>query len=232
MRNLESAVLLAAPKLVVFRATDMARCIHADPVAIARTLARLAKREQVTRLTRGVWADTRHPRFSPYIVAPFLVGTTPGASPCYVSYVSALSLHGMISQIPAAIHVAVLKQRRLVTTPVGTFQFHQMDRALFDGFAAGDSYGRFELANPGKALFDTLYLAVRRGRRFSHLPEVDIPRAVTDVAMQGWIQRIAFPKLQTAVNGRWQALRRTARKHAESEAAAVARPRQGTSREP
>lgn len=82
MRNLESAVLLTVPKLVVFRATDIARRIDADPVAVARTLARLAQHEQVTRLTRGVWADTRHPRFSPYIVVPLLVGTPPGASPC------------------------------------------------------------------------------------------------------------------------------------------------------
>ncbi len=232
MRNLESAVLLAVPKLVVFRATDIARRIDADPVAVARTLARLAKSDQVTRLTRGVWANTRHPRFSPYIAVPLLAGTATGASPCYVSYVSALSLHGMISQIPAAIHVAVLEQRRPVTTPVGTFRFHQMDRALFDGFAAGDSYGRFELAGPTKALFDTLYLAVRRGRRFSHLPEVDIPRVVTDVAMQTWIKRIAFPKLQAAVNARWQALRLTARNNAESEETAVARPRRGKSRQP
>lgn len=138
----------------------------------------------------------------------------------------------MISQIPAGIHVAVLEQRRPVSTPVGTFQFHQMDRALFDGFAAGDSYGRFELADPAKALFDTLYLAVRRGRRFSYLPELEIPRAVTDVAMQGWIKRIAFPRLQTAVNARWQVLRLTVRNNAASEDTAGARPRRGKSRQP
>lgn len=193
---------------------------------MARTLARLAKNRRVTRVARGLWADVQHPRFSPYVVVPYLVGTTPGASRCYVSFVSALSLHGMISQIPAAIHVAVLEQRRPLVTPIGTFRFHQVDPAIFDGFEAGDPYGRFELATPVKALFDTLYVAVRRGRRFSHLPEVELPRAVTDAAMQRWIKRIAFPTLQAAVNARWQALRLTARQHAESvEPVAVRTPR-------
>ena len=230
MRNLESSVLDAMANLVVFRTADIAGRVEAAPVAVARTLARLARNRQVTRLSRGLWADTRHPRFSPYIVVPYLVGTEPGASSCYVSFVSALSLRGMISQIPAAIHVAVLEQRRLVVTPIGTFRFHQMDRALFDGFTAGDPYGRFELATPVKALLDTLYMAVRRGRRFAHLPEVELPRAVTDVAMQRWIARITFPALQTAVNARWQALRRTTRQNAEAGELAVARPPRGRRR--
>lgn len=36
----------------------------------------------------------------------------------YVSFVSALHLHGMLSQIPREIHVAVPQQRRALDSPV------------------------------------------------------------------------------------------------------------------
>ena len=211
MRRLQSDVVAAATRLVVFRAVEIAHLIDARPRAVTDALSRLERTHLVTRIVRGVWADTRHPRFSPYIVVPYLLTVEKGGVTCYVSFASALSLHGMISQIPGAIHVAVRDQHRPVATPVGEYRFHRIDRTLFDGYTAGDPYGRFELATPAKALFDTLYLATRRGRRFAHLPEVELPRSVTDVAMQRWVARISSASLRTAVNTRWQALRAAAR---------------------
>jgi hypothetical protein len=113
----------------------------------------------------------------------------------------------MLSQIPAAIHIAVAESRRLIRTPTGIYEFHRLQPNLLGGHKPGDAYGRFELATPTKALFDTIYLSARRGRQFSRLPEVELPRSVTDAEMQQWIARIAHLPLRTAVAERWAVLR-------------------------
>lgn len=211
MTSLDAAILTVAARSVIITTSEVARTTHTTQSLASRALSRLAKKHLLTRVVRGLWADTGNSRFSPYAVVPYLVGGRAPAGECYVSFVSALSLHGMISQIPGAIHVAVARQRRPLATPVAQYQFHQIDRALMGGFGDGDRHGRFQLATPAKALFDTLYAASRRGRSFSRLPEVDLPRSVTDAEMQRWIRRIRLPMLRAAVDARWQNLRRAHR---------------------
>lgn len=223
MMSLDASILAAAARLVVFRTSDIARAVGADQSPTSRALARLQRAHLLTRLVRGVWADTKHPLFSPYIVAPIVTETNTENSDCYVSFVSALSLHGMISQIPGAIHLATTTQRRPLKTPVGEYHFHQLDRALFDGFAAGDKYGRFALATPTKALFDTLYISARRSRQFAHLPELELPRSVTDKDMQRWISRISSSTLRAAVNARWQSVRASKQRAVSDDEGAVER---------
>lgn len=202
------------PRAPIFTTTDAAAAAGVSSDAASRALAQLAKRGLVIRLVRGLWADTRHADFSPYAVVPFLLArssSTPArASVGYVSFLSALHLHGILSQIPIAIQIAVTEQHESVRTPVGDFEFHQIQPELIGGYEPGDAYGRFELATATKALFDTVYLSARRGRRFSHLPELAIRGAVHDKAMQGWIARIEYPSLRTAVAKRWADIRRRA----------------------
>jgi hypothetical protein len=212
--------LFATSRLVVFRTSDMALEVGADQSSTSRALTRLQRAHLLTRLVRGVWADTRHPLFSPYIVAPLVTETNVENSECYVSFVSALNVHGMISQFPRAIHLATTAQRRPLKTPIGESHFHQIDRALFDGFEAGDKYGRFALATPTKALFDTLYISTRRSKQFSHLPELELPRSVTDREMQRWILRIPSSTLRVAVNARWQSIRASKQRAARTDVGA------------
>lgn len=208
MTSTEAAILERAARLVVFRTADLVRALNLSQPVISRTLAGLRRHSALTRITRGLWADTRHPKFSPYRVVPFLVGedseSVTGYVTGYISGISAMGLHGMISQIPASIHVATRKQRRAVKTPVGEFRFHQIDTSIFDGFQPGDAHAHFHVATPIKALFDTLYLSVRRGRRWRYLPELDLPETVTDKAMQYWIERLPTARLMVAVDKRWQ----------------------------
>lgn len=83
---------------------------HADgrfslPGAVARfgtTEAIVRERGALTRLTRGVWANTSHPDFHPLVCVPKLLGREQG----YVSFLTALHLRGVISQIPRTIQVA------------------------------------------------------------------------------------------------------------------------------
>jgi predicted transcriptional regulator of viral defense system len=204
-----------APRSQVFTTGEAAAAAQVSDAVASRALARVAREGLVTRIVRGVWAMPKDPRFTPYLAIPYLLRRRPGAQ-AYVSFLSALHLHGMISQIPGAIHVATGKQRRTVSTPIGTFRFHQLEGQLLSGHEPGDAYGRFELATPTKALFDTLYVSARRGKYFGHLPELEIPRRATDRDMQRWIARIRSRRLRSAVQGRWRRLldRRTRPKDA------------------
>lgn len=207
MKTLSSRILERASQALIFQTKDMAQWLDASPAATSRALGQLQRRGLLTRVTRSWWADSRSSRFSPHRLVPLLTGGDADNVTGYVTVVSAMAMHGMISQIPAAIHVAVRKQRRALRTPVGNFVFHQIAPSLFDGFEPGDSHGWFQVATPTKAVFDALYLSVRRKRQWRHLPEVDLPRSVTDVAMQRWIARLPTERLRTDVDARWKELR-------------------------
>src|SRR5580704_6153918 len=99
------------PRAPIFTTATAAAAADVSPDTASRGLARLQEQGLVTRLVRGLWADTRHPDFSPYAVVPFLLARSPSQegqpSAGYVSFLSALHLHGILSQIPPAIQVAV-----------------------------------------------------------------------------------------------------------------------------
>jgi predicted transcriptional regulator of viral defense system len=168
----------------------------------ARALSNLASRGLLTRVMRGMWADMRHPDFSPYAVVPHLLQGDEG----YVSLLSALNLHGMIEQIPRAIHIVVDRQRRAIATNVGRYEFHKLSRELIGGHEPYGRLGRFELATPAKALFDTLYYSARKGRRFLRLPELELPPGFRRREVDLWIGRISDRTLRDGVKERWAAI--------------------------
>jgi predicted transcriptional regulator of viral defense system len=172
-----------------------------------RDLSRLAARGVVTRITTGVWADTRHPDFSPYAVVPHLLRVRQSRVPGYLSLLTALNLRGMIQQIPRVFQVVVTTQRRAVKTPVGTYEFHRIRPPLFGGFEPFGQLANFDVATSAKALFDILYLSVRRSRRFSHLPELELGRDFRESELEHWIRRIPYPPVRTAVVARWLKLK-------------------------
>jgi predicted transcriptional regulator of viral defense system len=193
------------PRSPVFTTNEAAEAAAVGRNVASRDLANLARLGVVTRIARGVWGDTRHPEFSPYAVVPCLI-RPPRSGAGYVSLLSALHLHGMIEQIPRVTQVVVGKQRPPVRTPAGTYEFHQIQRTLLAGHTPYRHGGHFRIATPAKALFDTLYLSVRRGRRFSHLPEVFLVRQFSEAELENWIHRIEYQRLRLAVVDRWRRL--------------------------
>lgn len=169
----------------------------------SRDLAELSRDGIVTRIRRGLWAVPSHPDFSPYAVVPRLFKEQPGG---YVSLLSALNLHGMIDQIPRALHVVTTAQRPVLKTPVATCEFYKIQADLFGGFKLYRRTGNFDIATPEKALFDTLYFATRKGRRFSSLPELDLPPDLSVSEIQRWIALIHHIPLRIAVGDRWDAV--------------------------
>lgn len=190
------------PRSPVFMTRDVARRAKVQSKEATRALNNLAARGLLTRVMRGMWADVRHPDFSPYAVVPFLLEGKDG----YVSLLSALNLHGMIEQIPRAIHIVVPAQRRPVITPVGRFEFHQLSGDLIGGHEPYGRLGLFELATPAKALFDALYYSARKGKRFARLPELELPKGFRRKDVDAWVRRIPYRSLREAVKEKWNAI--------------------------
>lgn len=190
----------------------------------SRDLAKLEEKGMVTRVRRGLWAVADHPDFSPYAVVPFLfadpgdlradLGQRPGQTRkpagtqprAYVSLLSALELHGMIDQITQTIQVVTLQRRSTLKTPVGTFEFHGIQPELFGGFEPYGVLGAFEIARREKAVFDAMYLSVHRGRRFAHLPELELGQGFSSTEVDRWIGRIPQQHIRRAVTDRWKIL--------------------------
>jgi predicted transcriptional regulator of viral defense system len=194
----------------VFTTADVIKIVGASPVWVTQSLSALARKRLIAKVRRGLWAIPDHADFSPYAIVPQLLRTTKGKKTDvrgYISLLSALNLHGMIDQTPHVIQIAAERIRPTIQTPFGTFRFHRLDPALIGGYGPYRNTGNFDIATPAKALFDTLYLSTRRGRRLRHFPELSWPKTFSRRELRDWIARIDDARLRAAVTERWEALR-------------------------
>jgi len=191
------------PMSPVFSTADVMKRTGMKLANTSRDLRNLEAHGAIRRVRRGLWAVLSHPDFSPYAVVPHLFA---GEEVGYVSLLSALSLHGMMEQIPQAIHIVTTAQRQTMKTPVGTYQFFQVEPGLFGGYQPYRRTGSFDIATPEKAVFDTLYFSARKGRRFSFLPEIELTAGFSSSEVEHWINQIRLQPLRTAVRIRWESL--------------------------
>ena len=137
----------------------------------SRQLVRLSRHGVVVRITRGVWGQPEHPRFTPFTVVPFLLGNEQG----YVSFLSAMHLHGLIAQIPGSIQVATTGHTRCLATSFARYEFLRIQPSMMrEGVGTSATEPPYNIATAAKALLDALYIATRKGRRFASLPELDL----------------------------------------------------------
>lgn len=179
----------------VFTTQELTMLQGVPPATASQSLSRLAREKMVMRVRRGLWADISSPQFSPFVVINFLL---PGHR-AYLSFVSALHLYGMISQIPQVITVASTAHSRIIRTPVGTYSLHQIAPSFFTGFDWYRGEGDFLIATPEKALVDCLYLAGRRGRQFAFFPELSIPQGFKKEKIYEWAEKIPYAQIRTNV---------------------------------
>ena len=179
---------------LVFTTREIAALTGTGLSAASQGLKRLEAAGVLRRAMQGVWALAGDRRFSAFALVPYL---NPNGQ-AYVSFLSAMHIHGMLSQIPKTITVASTAHARLVVTPVATFQIHQIGPEFFDGFE-WSANGRFLIATPEKALVDSLYIASRRGRRYSSFPEIELPRGFSKLRARSWLGRIRSEKLRASV---------------------------------
>jgi hypothetical protein len=164
--------IFSQPDMIAFTTREYAIAAGIGIDAASRQLGRLKRRNKsLQKLTRGVWANTAHPYFSPYACVAKLLASEQG----YVSFLTAMHLHGLLSQIPATIQIATTGHSRALRTPIGAFEFLQLKPTMFrQGIEWRDAAIPYLLAGPEKALLDTLYISTRKARRFARLPEVEL----------------------------------------------------------
>lgn len=187
----------------VFTTREIAAIRGGSVAATSQSLGRLEKEALLVRAARGVWCDPADPRFTPFSLIHFLAG----GHPAYVSFLSALHLHGVIEQIPQVIYAATTAHTAMKDTAVGSYSFHRIDPQLFAGF---DWYGErrdFLIATQEKALVDSLYLSSRKGRRFGHFPELDFGAGFSFEEADEWVQRIPSSRIRKFVAKQLGALR-------------------------
>jgi len=136
------SILSAIKKLKrsIFTTREASACAGGSMSNTIQALNHLAKEEVVIKITRGVWGlDMGGGRFSQYSVIPFLLPR----SRVYVSFLSALHLHGIIEQIPQSIMLASTGHTKTVRTKLGTFFFHKISPGFFKGFGWYKGEGEF-----------------------------------------------------------------------------------------
>ena len=189
VRALETLRVLDHPNV---RTQEAAAVLRISGSNASHLLASLQEAGSMMRIAPGRWSVSGRPR--PYGVASRLTDPYPS----YVSLYTALSRRGLITQIPRTIYVVSLGRTRTVVTPVGTYSVHRLPPELFGGFEEQEGE---RMATAEKAVFDTLYLARARGRRFSHLTEIQLTAGFQSAVLNDWATRIEDRRVRSFVEG-------------------------------
>jgi predicted transcriptional regulator of viral defense system len=170
--------------------------------ATVQALNYLQKQGLIFKIYRGIWAEITGKPLSPYSVIPFL----PVQSRCYVSFISALHLHGIIEQIPQVITLASIEHTRKVSTKAGAFAFYKIQPAFFKGFNWYQKSGNFLIAQPEKALIDCLYISAYKKKQFSYFPELHFPKLFSSKKAKEWIRQIPSSRVRSYVEKKYKGL--------------------------
>jgi len=197
--------LLSSEAFIVFTTREFANQCGFSMPAATRRLARLSEKQQLTRVTKGVWANTNHPYFHPLSCVPYVLGKEQG----YVSFLTALHLHGVVSQIPTTIQIATTGRGRVLTSSVGRYEFFQIKPELMtQGAEWSETKLPYLIATAEKALLDTLYLSTRKNRRFARLPELDLDSSgFQRREFKRLLKQLPIPmRILSAMESRWAAV--------------------------
>ena len=162
---------------------------------VVQSLNHLVKQGQLTKIYRGVWTEQSARKISPFEIIPALFPR----QRVYVSFISALHLYGIVEQIPQLITLASTAHTNVLRTKAGVFSVHQIAPVLFDGFDWYKGQGRFLIAEPEKALIDSLYLSSRKKKQFGSFPELEFPPKFSFKKAKGWVNRIPQKNIRTHV---------------------------------
>lgn len=186
----------------VFTTHELTAVSGKSSSTIVQSLNRLARQGLLIKVYRGVWAESGPQPLSPFEVIPCLFPR----QRVYVSFITALHMHGIVEQIPQVITLASPSHARLIDTRAGVFSVHQIAPALFDGFDWYKGDGSFLIAEPEKALIDSLYLSSRKKKQFGHFPELHFPAAFKFKKAENWARRIPEEKIRRYVLQKLEAL--------------------------
>jgi predicted transcriptional regulator of viral defense system len=186
----------------VFTSRELAASSGKSPSTTTQALNYLARQGLVLKVYRGIWIETGNNRISQYSIIPFLFSR----QRAYVSFISALHLHGIIEQIPQVVTLASTGHSKIIRTKLGDFSVHQITPKYFKGFDWYREDGTFLIAEPEKALADALYLSAHKKKQFRHFPELNPPKTFRFDKVRSWIADIPSLKTRRSVEKRWEDL--------------------------
>jgi len=163
--------------------------------AVTQSLNSLTNDGIISKIYRGIWAREGAGAIGSYDIIPYLFPK----HRAYVSFISALHLHGIIEQIPQVTTLASTAHGRIISTKVGVFRVHRINPSFFAGFDWYKENGSFLIAEPEKALVDSLYLSAYKKKYFGHFPELHLPKDFSIRKVRAWVSRIASRNVRTYV---------------------------------
>lgn len=192
----------------VFTTRELAMVSGRSLSATTQALGHLEREGLVLKAYRGIWAETGKGNLSAHSIIPFLFPR----HRAYVSFITALHLYGIIEQIPQVITLASQGHTRTIKTKLGTFSAHKIAPSFFTGYDWYKGRGNFLIAEPEKALIDTLYLSSCKKRQFRYFPEMSFPKSFSFKKAKAWAEKIGHPKIKDNVKKKLQGLWEVARR--------------------
>lgn len=193
MKSTEALAALERFGKKVITTSEAAALWQVSLSSASKTLSRIGTAELVREVRSGIWSVGA---VMPDILEVVPVLTRP--YPSYASMYSALFKHGMIEQIPRAMHVVSLGRPKRVVTTLGTVMIHHLQPEVFGGYE-GESVFRSGTATPEKALVDTVTVLSSRGGKVT-LPEVELPDSFSVTEVRRWTNRLPSRRVRTIVN--------------------------------
>lgn len=155
---LESLISLDKP---YFTVADLGKILNLKEDSLYVLLKRLVDQGFLVRLKPGVY----QPQFQPLNLEKV---ANELYYPSYLSFESALSKYGILSQIPYTLTFATNKLSKKITLAGKEIIYKQLKNKYFFGYTLTEN--SLYLAEPEKAILDQLYL-ISKGKTLSNLDE-------------------------------------------------------------
>jgi predicted transcriptional regulator of viral defense system len=149
MQMIDKITLLKKINKAFFTISDFQKILKLKPESIKKALSRMIKKGLIRRLGRNIYVLADKGGDIQQIASQFY------APDAYISFESALSKYGIINQIPYMVTMATYKSPKMRPFLESEIALRKIKKELFFGYKLIDN---MLLAEPEKALLDTLYL--------------------------------------------------------------------------
>lgn len=163
MNNVELIKKLRGFNKSYFTVADLEKVLDLKRDSLYVSLNRLVKSGVLIRLAKNVYSLFLGPVDHEKIGSELYF-------PSYVSFESALSRYGVLSQIPYTVTFATRRPTKKMTIANVAVEFSHIKKSLFFGYILKD--GRY-IADKEKALLDELYM-MGMGKRTLNIEELDL----------------------------------------------------------
>jgi len=147
----------------LLRAASLSYLSGLKGFTLRKALMRAQEKDLIERVGPGLYLN----RFAKVTLEELAMAL---GKPCYVSFESALSYHGIVSQEPLVLTCATAQKPKRKTTPLGEIVFRHIAQPRFNGYT---EKGGILRAGPEKALLDWLYWSAKTRGGFPAADELN-----------------------------------------------------------